>query len=81
MLIDDSRVNQSIGEQIKEIRKKSGRYQWQVAADAEISETTLCTIEKGRFNIKIVDLIRIAKSLHTDPVEMVRRAIEEAEGW
>ena len=79
MLIDDHKVNESIGTQLRRIREKKGMSQWLAAEKAGVSETTYGTIERAKFNIKLVDLIRISEVLKADLHEIIRIAIEEAE--
>lgn len=55
-----------VGEKIKKIRKERKLTQKQLASIAQISNSFLCDIEKGRSNPSLESLKDIAKALDKD---------------
>ncbi len=55
-----------IGKRIREKRKKKGMKQYELAKEANISNTYLSDIEIGRTNPSIRTLIKISKALKVD---------------
>lgn len=60
-----------IGQNIQQLRKKSGLTQDQTIAQLqvlgiEISKSTYAKIETNRMNIKVSELIALCKIFHTD---------------
>jgi transcriptional regulator with XRE-family HTH domain len=61
----------SIGDNIRQLRKKANLTQEQVVArlqleGIEISRSTYSQIECGTYNIKVTELIALSKLFHTD---------------
>lgn len=65
------RPDMDIGQNIQQLRKKSGLTQDQTIAQLqvlgiEISKSTYAKIETNRMNIKVSELIALCKIFHTD---------------
>lgn len=56
-----------IGNNIKKIRKKENLSQEELAFRSGLHRTYIGSVERGERNITILNLIKIAKSLNTDP--------------
>ncbi|MBI5215265.1 MAG: helix-turn-helix transcriptional regulator [Ignavibacteriae bacterium] len=55
-----------VGNQIREIRKRKGFSQEQLALDAEIDRSYLGGIERGERNVSLLTLVKLARCLECD---------------
>jgi transcriptional regulator with XRE-family HTH domain len=60
-----------LGKRIKDLRKKRGWRQIDLAAHAELSKTHICEVETGKREIGIESLKRVAESLDKTISEML----------
>lgn len=65
-------IQELVGKRIREIRKKQGYSQEELAARAELDRTYMTSVECGRRNISIVNLHKIAEALGVTLEEMFR---------
>lgn len=71
-----------LGRVIRDARERRGLKQMEVAARLDLPASYLSKIEKGTRRVDVIELIRIAEAIGTDPADLiteVRRAIERPE--
>ncbi len=61
----------SIGEKLYSIRKKYGWTQLEAAVNAEVSDKTYSSMERGTLNIRLDTLLNICDALHITPDEIL----------
>lgn len=66
----------TIGNRLHAIRKRLGLTQSEVAEVSKLSERTYADIERGAVNMRIETLLRICKSLHITPNEVLVQEVE-----
>lgn len=71
MLIFDFHV---VGNKLLAIRKRLGLTQAEVAEAAGLSDRTYADIERGSVNMRIETVLRICKTLHITPDEVLTEA-------
>ena len=62
---------QTIGNRLLSIRKKMGMTQAEVAEAADVSDRTYAGIERGTVNMRVETLLRICRTLHITPDEVL----------
>jgi len=60
-----------IGERIKELRKQTGLSQEDFAPKCDLDRTYISDVERGRRNISVINLRKIAKALKVKPYELL----------
>jgi DNA-binding XRE family transcriptional regulator len=71
-----ARGQQSIGAQIRELRKSAGLTQEQLAAKAGIGRVTLVRIEKGEQSPRYETLVALSTTLGYSPGDLLSEAIQ-----
>lgn len=61
-----------IGKNISRLRKEKGLTIKQLGLECEIEKSNLVPIEKGRINVTILTLVKIAGALDVDLIELFR---------
>lgn len=64
----------AIGGTIRELRKEFGLSQEELAHRSSIDRSHMGKIERGERNVSVINVIRISRSLHCAPSELLRRA-------
>jgi transcriptional regulator with XRE-family HTH domain len=67
-----SPATQAFGERVRERREAQGLSQEALAAKSNIHWTFLGQVERGRRNLNLHNLLKIAQGLGVDPAELVR---------
>ena len=62
----DKAVLIRFGQNVALLRRKAGLSQLELALDTGISKSHISDIEKGRRNVSLVSLTRLARGLHVD---------------
>lgn len=57
-------ITEEVGAKIREIRKEKGISQEKLALLAELDRTYITSVERGKRNISIINLEKIAKALN-----------------
>jgi transcriptional regulator with XRE-family HTH domain len=60
------------GKKVRELRKAKGWRQIDLAAHAKLSETYICELEKGKWEIGLVTLERLAEALGVKVSELMQ---------
>lgn len=68
MILHDLRA---IGERLFTIRKKSGKTQLEVAAEAEISDRTYSELERGITDVRISTVLKTCEALRITPDDIL----------
>lgn len=68
-----NRWQQTVGRNIRKIRKRSGKTQEEVASASDLTSKHLQEIEAGRINLTLQTLTRIAASLHVRPEQFLKQ--------
>ena len=66
-----------IGNKLFTIRKKNGKTQAEVAEAAGLSDRTYADIERGTVNMRVETKLRICRTLHITPDEILTKEKEE----
>lgn len=69
---------QTIGNRLLAIRKGMGMTQAEVAEAADVSDRTYAEIERGTVNMRVETLLRVCRTLHITPDEVLTMPDEEA---
>lgn len=64
---DGTRIIQVVAETVRRARKAAGLSQEDLALEADVDRTYISQVERGKRNVTIVVLARIAKALKTTP--------------
>jgi transcriptional regulator with XRE-family HTH domain len=62
-----------LGEQIRSIRLANGYSQEDCALKCGLDRSYYGAIERGEYNLTILNLLKIAKALHVDVLELIPR--------
>ena len=65
-------IQKEVGNRIREIRNERGISQEALAHEAGLDRTYITSVERGKRNISIVNLQKIANALDTDLSELVK---------
>jgi len=69
--ISESELKRKFGERMREIRKKKGMSQEDVALDIKMDLTSINEIEKGHRSPKLVTIYKIAQALNVSSSELL----------
>jgi transcriptional regulator with XRE-family HTH domain len=70
--MDNADIRTSFGSRLRELRKRQGLSQEQLASLAGIDRTYLSSCERGTRNISVVNIARLADALRVEPAELLR---------
>ena len=62
----------TFGERVRARRQELGKSQEKLAADSGLHWTYLGQVERGRRNLTLHNILKLAEMLQTDPAELVR---------
>ena len=57
-------IKEKVGQRIKELRKKQGLSQEEFAFKCELDRTYITSLERGKRNISLINLEKIAKAFN-----------------
>jgi transcriptional regulator with XRE-family HTH domain len=69
--MDETAVIRAVAANVRQARKSIGISQEDLAFAAEVDRTYVSQVERGKRNITIVVLARLARALRTTPAELV----------
>ncbi|MCC6948640.1 MAG: helix-turn-helix transcriptional regulator [Bradyrhizobiaceae bacterium] len=72
--MDDARIIDTLAANVRQARKAVGLSQEELALEAEVDRTYVSQVERGKRNITIVVLARLARALKTTPATLVTAA-------
>ena len=75
MLLFDKR---QIGNRLLELRKRKGMTQQQAAECAGISDRSYAEIERGETNMRVGTLLKLCKTFHATPDEILTEKTDES---
>jgi transcriptional regulator with XRE-family HTH domain len=67
-----SQATRTLGERVRERRKQLGLSQEAMADQMGVHWTFLGQVERGRRNLRLHNLLKLAKGLEVDPAELVK---------
>ena len=62
-------IKQAVGKRVKELRKKLGMSQEELADTAQLDRTYITSVERGKRNISIVNVEKLANALQVSLAE------------
>lgn len=62
-------IKQTVGKRVKELRNKIGLSQEELADIAQLDRTYITSVERGKRNISIVNVEKLAKALQVSLAE------------
>lgn len=65
------------GQAIRARRRELNWAQWELADEVGLSRTSIANIENGRVSPTVAQLVMFSTALNMDPLELLRRALEE----
>lgn len=68
--MDPQEIQQRFGARVRELRLARGLSQEQLALDAKMDRTYVNSVEHGRRNVSLVNIVRLAQSLKVEPGEL-----------
>ena len=69
---DEKRLLLSLGNRIKQFRQVANLSQEQLAFECGLDRTYIGSVERGKRNISLINLTKIAKSLKNQPSELIK---------
>ncbi len=66
-----AKINKKVGLKIRELRKKRGLTQEELAFEADLHRAYIGQIERGEKNLGLQNLEKIAKALKTTPSKLL----------
>lgn len=62
-------IKEAVGKRVKELRNKIGISQEELADNAQLDRTYITSVERGKRNISIVNVEKLAKALQVSLAE------------
>ena len=75
--MDEASIKQVFGKRLREIRHDKGLSQEALAHACELDRTYIGGIERGERNISLINIVRIARALEIDPLELMTSLSEK----
>lgn len=63
----EEKIQQAFGEKLRAAREKKGASQEKLALDAGLDRTYVNSVENGKRNISLCNIVRLAKALGVTP--------------
>ena len=76
----EQRFQQRLGERIKMLRMEAGVVQDDFADRAQLDRSSMSPIEKGRHDVRLSTLLRVAQTLGVRADELLRQVLDGEEG-
>jgi transcriptional regulator with XRE-family HTH domain len=67
----DTRIVETVAENVRRARKAAGLSQEELAIEAQLDRTYISQVERGKRNITVVVLARLARAMHTTAAALV----------
>jgi transcriptional regulator with XRE-family HTH domain len=77
--MEDTGIISTVAENVRRARKAAGLSQEELALEADVDRTYISQVERGKRNITVVVLSRLARAMRTSAAELVsdtRRIVE-----
>lgn len=71
VIMTEDKILQLFGSHVKEIRLSLDLSQEQLAALCELDRTYISGIERGKRNLSLINILKLASSLNTSPSELM----------
>jgi transcriptional regulator with XRE-family HTH domain len=68
---DEASIKEVFGKRLREIRHEKGLSQEALAHACELDRTYIGGVERGERNISLINIVRIARALEIDPLELM----------
>jgi len=65
-------IKKQLGKKVKELRLRAGYSQEELASRAGLHRTYMSDIERGKRNVSIENIKKIADALNVDPSELLK---------
>lgn len=69
--MDAEDIQSRFGARVRELRQAKELTQEQLAFDSGLDRTYINSVEQGRRNVSLVNIVRIAEALKVEPAELV----------
>lgn len=69
--MDDARILELFGKQLQSIRQAKGWSQEKLAFEADLDRTYISSVERGRRNISLINIYKLAKALDVTPQSLL----------
>lgn len=79
-MIKETRLLQTFGRNLRRIRQEKGLSQEVLALEAELDRTYISGVERGRRNISLINLYRIAAALKVPAHHLLLFELEDTNG-
>lgn len=83
--MEDTRIIETVAGNVRRARREAGLSQEELAIEAAVDRTYISQVERGKRNITVVVLARLARAMRTtaaalvsEPAEKAARAIRES---
>jgi transcriptional regulator with XRE-family HTH domain len=79
--MEDTEIISTVAENVRKARKAAGLSQEELALEADVDRTYISQVERGKRNITVVILARLARAMRTSAAELLadtRRIVEGA---
>lgn len=70
------KVKKAFGKALREVRKKRGLSQLDVATAGDLDRAYMSELERGLKNPSLETIFRLADAMDVSPVELIRKAVE-----
>ena len=67
---DAEQIQERFGARVRELRLARKLSQEQLAFEAGLDRTYVVSVERGRRNVSLVNIVRLAKALKTEPADL-----------
>ncbi|MFO1065504.1 MAG: helix-turn-helix transcriptional regulator [Pirellulales bacterium] len=68
--LEPIKIQQRFGERVRELRVERQLSQEKLGFAAQLDRTYIVSVEQGRRNVSLVNIVRIANALGVSPVEL-----------
>jgi transcriptional regulator with XRE-family HTH domain len=76
----DTGIIQTVAENVRRARKAAGLSQEELAIEAQLDRTYISQVERGKRNITVAVLARLARAMRTSAAELVSEPVKAAAG-
>jgi transcriptional regulator with XRE-family HTH domain len=76
---DEASIKQVFGKKLREIRHDKGLSQEALAHACELDRTYIGGVERGERNVSLINIVRIARALEVDPLELMTSLSQKGE--
>ena len=64
-------IQKQFGDAVRKERKRLGMSQEELAFEADLDRTYISSVERGRRNVSLLNILRLAKALKVNPRDLL----------